>query len=520
VDGVLTQEALAHSGRWTRATIAGVIAVALVTWLILILTVSQMRFIIVAPEAKAGFEIFLALLRLFAALVLFLFPAAAARPRLRWVALGFLILALGGIGFGYLYPAVVESVDLNTTMYGSLIARGLAMLVIMVGLALPRPPTFSPRLVLLPLVAFAVLSAVAVVDSDRLPTLVAVDDLEAIAVSSMQTLTGLTPWHWSLSLLPLLFATIAAIGAVRHYPGRALGGWVAAAVVLAAGSQLHTLFWPSAYSPVLTTSSLLRLAFTAVVTVGGFLELRRVATERATALAAQREYAARLQELAALRADFTAIVAHELGNPLAAIRQAAELLAMDPLNAVQSRALAAITNEAQALTALVADVRAVADADREDFAVQPRPVPMAQLLAAAATYAAALPGDHPVDVDDAVDASVRADPERIGQVLRNLLRNAATYSPPGTPITLRTARHGDHVRVAVTDCGYGIHPDDLNRIFEKFGRGRELTGQNFPGAGLGLYLSRRIVQAHSSDLVVASTPGVGTDIAFDLEVVP
>jgi signal transduction histidine kinase len=291
------------------------------------------------------------------------------------------------------------------------------------------------------------------------------------------------------------------------------------AMVLMAGSQLHTMFWPSAYSPVLTTSSVLRLTFTAVVAIGGFLELRQVAAERAVALDLEREYVARLQDLAALRADLTAILAHELGNPLATIRQAAELLATGPLDPLQARALAAITAEAGTLTGLVADVHAAGEAERDDFAVRPRSVPVAELLADAA-YAMAVPGGHPVAVEDGADVAVRADPGRIGQVLRNLLTNAAKYSPPGTPITLRATRHGERVRIEVADRGYGIHPDDLSRIFEKFGRGRDLTGEKSPGVGLGLYLSRRIVRAHGSDLTVASTPGVGSVFGFELEVVP
>ena len=70
-----------------------------VVWLILILGVSEIRFVIVAPTARAGFEVFLALLQLSAALVLFLFPAEVEQPRLRWVSLGFMILGLGGLGF-------------------------------------------------------------------------------------------------------------------------------------------------------------------------------------------------------------------------------------------------------------------------------------------------------------------------------------------------------------------------------------------------------------------------------------
>jgi signal transduction histidine kinase len=505
---------------WTRVTAAGVSAIVVVVWLILILGVSEIRFVIVAPTARAGFEVFLALLQLSAALVLFLFPAEVERPRLRWVSLGFMILGLGGLVFGYLYSAAGGTVDFNEAMYGSVLTQSLAALVISVGLFPRRPPAFSLHSALVPLAAFAILSAAIIAANTRLPTLVMVDDLEAFAAASSRTLASLTGWHWGLSLIPLIFAVAAAVGAARHYPGRVLGGWLVVAMVLMAGSQLHTLFWPSGYRPVLTTSSLLRVAFTAVVAVGSFLELRRVAAERATSLAEEREYVERLEDLAQLRADFTAIVAHELGNPIGTVVQAAELLATGPLDPIQTRAVAAINASTTALTALVADVRAAADAERDDFAVRPLPVPVRTLLGDTTAYAMALPGNHPMAIEDGTDVAVRADRMRIGQVVRNLLTNAAKYSPPGTPITLRTARRGGHVRIEVVDRGYGIHADDLPRIFEKFGRGRDVAGEKRAGVGLGLYLSRRIVRAHGSDLTVDSTPGLGCVFGFELEVVP
>ena len=119
----------------------------------------------------------------------------------------------------------------------------------------------------------------------------------------------------------------------------------------------------------------------------------------------------------------------------------------------------------------------------------------------------------------AVRDRVLADPGRIGQVLRNLLSNAAKYSPPGAPIALRARRVGERVRVEVEDRGPGIASDDLARVFEKFGRGGEAAGGSAAGLGLGLYLSRRIVRAHGGDLLVESTPGQGSVFASELEVV-
>ena len=503
---------------WAHVPIAIVLSIILVVWLALILQIDQIRFVIVAPAAKAGFEVFLALLRLFAALVLFLFPVASEHSRLRWVALGFLILGLGGLGFGYLYSATSTAVDLNITMYGSLLTRSIAAFVMAIGLVVPRPLPFTFRAALVPLVICALLAWGVISAGDRLPSLVAVGDLEAIASTSSGVLTGLTPWHWGLSLLPLLFAGAAVFGGAWHYPGRVLGGWLVVAMVLMAGSQLHTLFWPSAYSPVVTTSSLLRLAFTIVVAVGGFLELRHVATERARLLANERETVRMQKELAALRASFTAMVGHELGNPLAAIRRGADLVAMAPLNPIQARGLATIEIEVEALRSLIKDVQAASAVEGDHFTIQSRPTLVATLLADAAVFAQVLAGDHPVTIEDASPAVVLADPERIGQVLRNLLTNAAKYTPPGTPITLRALRQGDRVRIEVADQGPGIDQEDLPHIFEKFGRGREANSQHLPGVGLGLYVSRGIVEAHGGELTVISTPGEGTVFAFDLPV--
>ena len=247
-------------------------------------------------------------------------------------------------------------------------------------------------------------------------------------------------------------------------------------------------------------------------------ERKQVDLERAALLAAEQEHSKRLRELAALKADFTAMVAHELASPVSAIRIFADLLAAGN-NSLEEQAqmIAAIQNEAQMLTTLVADVRDSSTIERDGFVVQRRPVNIGALLRSAAVFAQTLPGDHAVLVTT-VEAMVLADTERIGQVLRNLLSNAAKYSSPGTPIKVRATLVNRRVRIEVADAGPGIDPHDLRRIFEKFGRGRDHTGKRIPGVGLGLYLSRSIVQSHGAELEVHSTPGVGSVFAFELEI--
>jgi PAS domain S-box-containing protein len=243
-------------------------------------------------------------------------------------------------------------------------------------------------------------------------------------------------------------------------------------------------------------------------------------TERKKAEEELREANRRLKELAVLKADFTAMVAHELDTPLAVIRGYAEMLATGELEpAEQSRALAKIDAETEVLNTLVADVRAAASLEQEDFSIEAQRVPVRALLDAAARFGATLPGNHLLVTENAADERVWADPHRVGQVLRNLLSNAANYSSDGTPIELRAkpSETPGHVRIEVADCGPGIHPDDVSCVFEKFGRGRDQYGRKVQGTGLGLYLSRRIMQAHGSDLTLDQAPESGAVFAFELE---
>jgi signal transduction histidine kinase len=296
--------------------------------------------------------------------------------------------------------------------------------------------------------------------------------------------------------------------------------------VLLAGAVLHDYLWPSAYGGgLLITADALSLFFAVVVAIGGISELRRVASERARLLASERERARRLDELNALRSDFSAMVAHELDTPIAAVRKLNEMLSAggeDP--GVREYATAATERELDSLANLVSDVRDVAAVEREGFGIKERRVPLKELLADAEGYASTLPWHHPVEVtvqrdpgDLGTDVRVLADPERIGQVLRNLLSNAAKYSPEGAPIELRIIGKKGRVRLEVADRGPGIHPEDASRIFEKFGRGR--GGGKTPGVGLGLYLSRRIVRGHGSELTVHTKPGQGSVFGFELGVV-
>ena len=512
-----------HSpGSSRRAAVVAVTA-AVLLWALASLRFEEVRLLTLAPTAQSGIETAAALARLFGALVLFLFPFQEERMwgRLRWVAAGLLTTGLGSLTFGLGQLLLPRPIAANTLMYAAAATTSVAGALYLVGLVSAEPPRFAFRPLPIVLVVGTILLVPVAAEAGWLPALVGDHHLAAVVADRAFPRPGLTAWHWALGAVPLGLMTAAAIGMERHRLRLGRGGWLVIAMVLAAGAQLHHLLWPSAYGSVVTSANVLRLAFASVVALGAVVELRRAAAAHGAVLAAEREQARRLSEIATLRADFGRMVAHELGSPIAAIRGAADMIATGELRPEQqTQAIAIIRGEADALTGLVADVRDMASVERDGFAVRPRAAHLDDLLLDAAAMNQTLPGQHPLLTTIAANERVRADPERIDQVLRNLLGNAAKYTPAGTPIELRALPHGDRVRIEVVDHGPGIDPADIDRVFEKFGRVRHRHNGDIPGVGLGLYLSRRIVQAHGGELTITATPGGGATFGFDLEIVP
>jgi signal transduction histidine kinase len=494
-----------------------VLCVLIATWLDVILSTERARFVVLAPTAKLGIELLLALTSLAGALVLLLFPAGADRERLRWVAAGFLVLGGGGLAFGYLAPLRDPTPELQPFMYASLLIQSVAASCWCVGFWPSVAPRLRPARWLA--VAAAPAAGVAIIygAGGRLPQLVRAQHLEDIALRDRATLGGLTDWYWMLALVPLALMWAAAVGAMHRRAEPGMHGWLVVAMTLAAGAQLHALFWPTAFSPVLTTSSLLRLTFTLVVAVGSIVSLRNFAVERSRLLSAAESVAKQAGAAARAKADFTAMLAHELSSPLAAIRRQVDVLADTPNEPASRAALAAVHAQLDGLQRLVGDAQTVATIERDEFAIFPRPVRLRPLLERAAAGAAGSLGEHAVQLAVTGPERVLADAQRIEQVLQNLLGNAVKYAPAGTPIELAARLLDGRARIAVIDHGHGIHPDDLARVFDKFERGRDHRAAQLPGAGLGLYLSRQIVRAHGAELELSTTPGGGATFSFWLD---
>ena len=497
--------------------LAALTAAGIAAWTLVILATPFLQFVVFTPRAKTGFDVSVALLSLFVALVLLLFPDDRERARLDWIALGLLTLGTGALVFGYLLPVLQWNEGWGRAMYSSLVVRSAALGLIATGLVPPKPPRLTPRVGGPIVVAVVLLADAVALIADRLPRLGSIDDLRTAAERSSGVMHGLTGWHWGLTSVPLGLAIISVAGAIRHADELRDRGWLVVAMTLMVGTQLHTMLWPSAYSPVLTTASVLRLGFTLVLAIGAMVALRRVAVERTTLLVAEQEAATRLAEVMQLRSDFTAMIGHELASPIASLRAYAAALSTGSLDRGQQEKVgAALEGEAQLLAALVEDLRAVARAERVAFDLRLAEVELRPILLDAAAFGRSLPGEHPMADIPECDVRVVGDPERIAQVLRNLLANAGKHTPPGTPIELRATRLGERVWLEVADRGPGVCPDDAERIFEKFGRGRATAANMVAGLGLGLYVCRLIVEAHGGELAVEGTPGGGATFCFTL----
>lgn len=507
--------------------LAAGLALLIVAWLALTFALGRTGVVAISQQAWRSILTMGELDKVLSALVLFLLAADRERLRLGWMASGLLTFGLGAFAFvglaSVLDGAAVGAGGVSDQLYRRIVTWTVAFALFAVGLVPKAPPRFSWRWALATLAGFGVLVVTVSVALDSLPPLSTADRREISAsIFDHAVQPGLTAWDFAFSMIPLSLGIIASVAAVRRNSSEALSGWLVAAMVLLAGSQLHALFWPLSVGSALTAPFLLHFAAGTTIILGGIVELRRIAAERGRLLAVGQDHLRRMRELAVLKADFTAMVAHELASPLAAIRGYADMLSTGKLSTERrARILDEIRAEADRLNALVADVRAAAAVERADFSVRIVPVDLDILLADAAAYASTLPGAHPLTTKISARGRVLADADRIGQVLRNLLDNAATYSPEGAPIELRATPAGStndaakRVRIEVADRGPGIRPDDLGRIFEKFGRGK--TDEEVAGTGLGLYLSMRIVRAHGSEITVDSGPGQGSVFAFDLE---
>jgi signal transduction histidine kinase len=217
------------------------------------------------------------------------------------------------------------------------------------------------------------------------------------------------------------------------------------------------------------------------------------------------------------KTELVSIVSHELRTPLASVLGFTALLLKREFDAPTRRHYLGIVDaQARRLAALLEDFLDVQRIEHEGVDLTTERVDLATLLDEQAQLYAAQSPKHRLAVDLAErPLTVRGDPGRLAQVVGNLLSNAIKYSPDGGTVQLVAARSGSGVRIAVRDEGLGIPQEQQSRIFTKFFRG-DASATGITGTGLGLAVSREIVEAHGGSIGFDSDPGEGTTFWLEL----
>jgi PAS domain S-box-containing protein len=232
------------------------------------------------------------------------------------------------------------------------------------------------------------------------------------------------------------------------------------------------------------------------------------------------------EESNAAKAKFLSMVSHDLRSPLTTIDGNAQLLATladGPLTPAQLQSVQAIREAAKMQMTMVSDILEFARLDSGRVSVRPHPVPVADVVGRAESLLRVQMSEAGLTFTISGcdgNAEVLADPDRLQQILLNLLTNAAKFTPPGGQIALTCTTDEGRVRLSVRDTGIGIAADHLQRIFSPFVQLD--TSRTFApnaasrGVGLGLAISRDLARAMKGDVTAVSNPGAGSIFTIDL----
>ncbi|MEQ1909073.1 MAG: ATP-binding protein [Vicinamibacterales bacterium] len=221
-----------------------------------------------------------------------------------------------------------------------------------------------------------------------------------------------------------------------------------------------------------------------------------------------------------MRRDFVANVSHELRTPLTAIRGYVEALSEGDTSADETQKfLAVIMRHTRRMERLVQDLLRLARLDAGQETLDITELELRPLIqSVAADLAPSLDAKQQrVEISVAGDAaSVRADPAKLHDVVRNLMANAGAYAPEGTTIRVMTRRSGDMLAIDVLDEGPGVPEADRSRVFERFYRVDRSRARDPGGTGLGLAIVRHLVEAHGGRVSVSNRANGGAQFTVEL----
>jgi signal transduction histidine kinase len=256
---------------------------------------------------------------------------------------------------------------------------------------------------------------------------------------------------------------------------------------------------------------------------GRLLESERAA--RAEAESVQRllsEQNDQLRELDQLKDEFVSLVSHELRTPLTSIRGYLELVLEDggPLTDEQRRFLGIVDRNSERLLGLVSDLLFLAQIEAGKLAIEVRPVDLDTIVEECIETSSPVAAARSVELAFSTTTvpTLQGDRARLAQVLDNLVSNALKFTPSGGRVEVRLKTVNDRAVLEVEDTGLGIPADEQQQLFERFFRSSRATENAIPGTGLGLTITKAIVERHGGRIELESTENVGTIVRVELPI--
>jgi len=252
---------------------------------------------------------------------------------------------------------------------------------------------------------------------------------------------------------------------------------------------------------------------------GRFTESMRLRFENA-AIAEERHRALVYAEHSnAAKTRFLASVSHELRTPLNGIIGMTQLVAVEPLSALQRQRLDVLRHSAEHLVTVIGDLLDLSRIEFDRIELNPQPTLIAQTVRDVTDLLQPVAEERGLGFEVVFDLGLPAaalmDASRVKQVLHNLIGNALKFTARGS-VGLAVSMTEGQLRFRVNDSGEGIPPDAIERIFDAFEQGPSSTAPARSGAGLGLTISRRLARAMGGDVTCRSIPGIGTTFEFTI----
>lgn len=251
-------------------------------------------------------------------------------------------------------------------------------------------------------------------------------------------------------------------------------------------------------------------------------ERAALAIENAKLYTEQVDARRKVEDLSRLKDEFLSIASHELRTPVTSIKgytQLAKMLIREGDLGTSEEYLDIALDQIDRMSRLILELLDVSRIETGRLEMRREPIAWPHFVREVVQRHHTAVSERRFHVSVPQDGKfIAGDRDRLEQVLGNLLENAVKYSPDGSDVTVTVEDRGDSFVTAVCDRGIGIPADELGQVFERFHRGRQVSSTNYGGLGLGLYITKQIIERHGGTIWVESREGQGTTFHFSLPV--